>query len=239
MFDARFGTQKPVTFRENDESYKYTDLTVTARIVGTAVVEDYDKERYKSDDEVIKAVRSNATELLQKSLDLMPAGKSIVNSDKSAVAELFAAELAKIGITAAVQFQSFALLPESAELLDNMAEIEKIAKADPDRPYGVFPGDEDTREPGTFRVNYEPVGTDFGFSSAKRYYTPGENVEVVYNGILSDAKCFFFANAAGYNVQYEDSYTAKVTFLMPSHDVDVLVYMKQMRFGLFWNGESS
>ena len=239
MFDARFGTQKPVTFREYDESYKYTDLTVTARISGTAVVEDYDKERYKSDDEVIEAVRSNATELLQKSLDLMPVGKSIVNSDKSAVAELFAAELAKIGITSTVQFRFIALLPESAELLDNMAEIEKISKANPDRPYGVLPGENDVREPGTFRVNYDPLGTDIGFSSAKRYYAPGENVEVIYNGILSDAKCFFFANAAGYNVQYEGSYTAKVTFVMPAHDVDVLVYIKQMRFGLFWNGESS
>ena len=237
MFDARFGTKEPVTFREYDESYKYTDLTVTARITGTAVVSDYDKERYKSGDEVIAAVRENATELLQKSLDLMPVGKSIVNSDKSAVAELFAKELEAIGITAEVQFRFIALLPESEELLNNMAEIEKIAKADPDRPYGVFPGDEDTREPGTFRVNYEPVGTDIGFSSAKRYYAPGENVEVVYNGILSDSKCFFFADAAGYSVQYEDSYTAKVTFLMPAHDVDVLVYMKQMRFGLFWNDQ--
>ena len=128
MFDARFGTKEPVTFREYDESYKYTDLTVTARITGTAVVSDYDKERYKSDDEVIAAVRENATELLQKSLDLMPVGKSIVNSDKSAVAELFAKELEAIGITAEGQFRFIALLPESEEtqIVKNFQEITSL-----------------------------------------------------------------------------------------------------------------
>lgn len=229
--EVRFGTVRPVSFREFDESYKYTDLTVEAKIAGTVSVLDYDKERYKDDGEAAAAVRSNATDLMQKSLDAMPSGRSIVRSDKSAVADQFAVELSKMGITAKAEIRLFSVIPESEVKLRKMWEIETIAGKTIGRPYGIIPGEDEDREPGTFRVNYEPSDVHFGFSSDRKYYAPGDDVEVVLRGIPGDTSCFFFANAEGYKVKYVDSYTARITFVMPDHDVDVLVTMEKQGFG--------
>lgn len=158
MLDIKFGTVRPVSFREYDESYRYTDLNLVAKIAGIVHVSDYDKERYKDDEEVSKAVKSGAVDMMQTALDGMPAGRSILKSDKSELCGLISADLKKAGITAA---------------------------------------------------------------SEKRYYLPGEDVEVIYKGLFRDARYFFFADAEGYNVRCEGS-VAKITFVMPDHDVDVL-----------------
>lgn len=230
---VRFGTVRPVSFREFDESYKYTDLVVVARMAGTVSVTDYDKERYKDDDEVTAAIKGNATELMQKSLDDMPAGKSIVKNYKSVLAAQFATELSKIGITATAEINLFSLLPESEEKLSNMMKLEEAAEKVAIKTNATIPGEDADagREPGTFRVNYAPEGMRFGFTSAKKYYAPGDDVEVICRGIPGDTKCFFFANAESYKVQYEEGSLARIIFVMPDHDVDVLVTMDKQRFG--------
>ena len=234
MLEVKFGTVRPVSFREFDENYKYTDLVVDARMAGIVFVSDYDRERYKDDDAVTAFIKSNATDIMQKSLDDMPAGKSIVKSDKSGVADQFAAELLKTGITARAEIKLFSLLPESEEKLGNLFKFELMAEKSTIKPYGIIPGEADAdaeREPGTFKVNFGPSVLSSGFSSEKRYYAPGENVEVFCKGIPGDTKCFFFANAESYKVHFENGSQAKIIFVMPEHDVDVLVTMEKQRFG--------
>ncbi len=228
MLDIKFGTVRPVSFREYDESYRYTDLNLVAKFAGIVHVSDYDKERYKDDEEVSKAVKSGAVDMMQTALDGMPAGGSILKSDKSELCGLISADLKKAGITAASEIMHYTLSPESREIFDNMMEVEKVAAQL--APDGIWPEEEgDIRQPGTYRINYMNPEADCGFCSEKRYYLPGEDVEVIYKGLFRDARYFFFADAEGYNVRCEGS-VAKITFVMPDHDVDVLFICDTERF---------
>ena len=68
-----------------------------------------------------------------------------------------------------------------------------------------------------------------GFSSEKKFYIPGDNVEVIYKGIMSDTNYTFNVTVRDFDVKYDDGNFFRITFVMPAHDVEISCGMQEMR----------
>ncbi len=77
------------------------------------------------------------------------------------------------------------------------------------------------REAGCYKVIYQNYGA-VEVRSEKKFYAPGDNVEVVYIGIISDAQYDFKVTVEDFNVRYDEQDNCRITFVMPDHDVEVL-----------------
>ena len=217
------GTKEFVHFREADETYKYTDIELEARVCCISIVTDYDKEKYNSDSDVETAIRDNCTELIQKSLDSLPEMISVMKSDKQQIAEKFDQELALMGITARTQIRQFALSGDSKDIYERAMRMEDLC--------GELAGsaDDTVREEGKYKVSY--TRGVFGFTSDRIFYAPGEEVVVSFDNVMSDTSYEFFCTAEGYQVKRDDCGRAKIIFVMPEHDVEVSFSAQQQRFG--------
>ncbi len=60
-----------------------------------------------------------------------------------------------------------------------------------------------------------------GFSSEKIYYAPGEDVEVIYSGLMTDTSYTFYVTVKDHKVKYDDRNFYRISFVMPNHDVEV------------------
>lgn len=227
---VRFGTVTPVTFREYDEKYLYTDLTLTGRFCGEIYVEDYDKERYPDEEVLRNEIRANSTALFQEALNDLPPGKTLVNGSMHPLEECFARKLAENGITATTCVKSWARIPESEEEFCKMMDFEEAGRKLRELYDTDLKEEPSERIPGTFRVRYAPIGEDNGcFSSEKQYYTPGEKVLVRCRFMSSDWKEEFFADAGEFQVRWEEPFYL-ITFVMPDRDTDVLLRPQLRRF---------
>ena len=116
----RFGTPKPIPFREHDAHCPLVDLDLEARIAGSAQITEAEPGALP-DGMAPDVVRARLFEALQVCLALWPEGESVVRGAKSGrLAERFAEHLASRGIRAAVEISSFQLTEESQALYDAM-----------------------------------------------------------------------------------------------------------------------
>ena len=101
MFEVKFGTPKPVTFREYCEyGQNVMDIDLEARFAGKCEISDYDHSRYANDEEVSLFIKSNCSEILEKCFKNWPEGKSIVRFHFKGLDEFFSTELKNCGIKA-------------------------------------------------------------------------------------------------------------------------------------------
>ena len=222
------GTKEHVHFREADETYRYTDIDLEAMVGCISIVTDYDKEKYNSDSDVELAIKDNCTKLMQKCLDSLPENRSVMKSDKQQIAEKFDQELSLMGITASTQVRQFALTGDSREIYDRAMKMEDLCGALNTSDVGD-PLDGPMRAAGKYKVNY-PKGM-MGFTSDFIYYSPGDNVVVSFDNVMTDTAYEFFCTAENYEVKRDDCGRAKIMFVMPEHDVQVSVSVEQQRFG--------
>lgn len=115
MFEARFGTAVPFSFREIDKSIGL-DMEIHARLNGTAEVEDYDKNLYDSEDKVREAIKTNLNEIVSRCLnDRWDKELSVRSKWPELLGPLMDIEFAGIGITAGTHVNSLAVMPEDEE----------------------------------------------------------------------------------------------------------------------------
>ena len=60
-----------------------------------------------------------------------------------------------------------------------------------------------------------------GFSSKKKFYAPGADVEVIFYGIMTDTSYTFNVTVKDFDVKYDDRNFYRITFVMPEHDVEI------------------
>lgn len=210
------GTKEHVHFHEADETYRYTDIVLEAMVGCISIVSDYDKEKYNSDSDVEFAIKDICTALLQKCLDSLPENRSVMKSDKQQIAEKFDQELSQMGITASTQIRQFALTGDSREIYDHAMKMEDLCGALITSDVGD-PLDGPMKAAGKYKVNY-PKGM-LGFTSDFIYYSPGDNVVVSFDNVMTDTAYEFFCTAEGYEVKRDDCGRAKIMFVMPEHEV--------------------
>ena len=237
-FNLKIGTPKPVNFREFDENYKCTDLDLEVRFAMNVDVSGYDGDRYKDASDVIAEVKSDPMGLFQRCMDRLPEGKSVVKGFETLIPEAMEAELSDMGITAKTQIFAFKLTDESEKDYREMMQLEKVMSESgshaPDSVDGVCLDAQEAeferlaRESGLYKVKYENNGVE-GFSSAKKFYAPGDNVEVIYKGIMSDTSYTFSVTVRDYDVRYDDRNFFSITFVMPEHDVEISYKSESMR----------
>ncbi len=151
-----------------------------------------------------------------------------MKSDKQQIAEKFDQELSLMGITASTQVRQFALTGDSREIYDRAMKMEDLCGALITSDVGD-PLDGPMKAAGKYKVNY-PKGM-LGFTSDFIYYSPGDNVVVSFDNVMTDTAYEFFCTAENYEVKRDDCGRAKIMFVMPEHDVQVSVSVEQQGFG--------
>ena len=81
LFSVKYGTREPLHFREGGEN----GLTLKMQIRGDLGVYGFDPEKYLGEEDVSKAIREFATEILQDVLEHWEAGRSVMQSDVKAI----------------------------------------------------------------------------------------------------------------------------------------------------------
>ena len=72
MFEVKFGTPKPIMFREYCVyGDNILDIDLEARFAGKCEVSEYDGSRYGNDEEVSLFIKQSCSEILEKCLDLV------------------------------------------------------------------------------------------------------------------------------------------------------------------------
>ncbi len=226
----KIGTPKPVYFREYDFAYKTTDLDLDVRIAMSVEVTDFDSERYKDASEVYDAVKADQLGLFQECMKQLPEGKSAVKGYTTLVPEAMSKVLSEMGITAKTEVFSFALTEDSQKEYRESMEIERMMAKKDDNGWDhlnftAVEGKEaeeekKAREAGLYKVIYQKRSFA-GFSSEKIYYAPGEKVEVIYSGLMTDTSYTFYVTVKDHEVKYDDRNFYRITFVMPEHDVEV------------------
>ena len=225
-FSFKIGTPKPVYFREYDLAYKATDLYLEARAAMSVEVTEFDSEKYKESSEVIEAVKADQLGLFQNCMQLLPEGKSVVKGYAALIPEAMSVELSQMGITAKTEVLNFALTEDSQNEYNKCMEIERMmAPKDDCGDTTAVEGkeaeeEERAREAGLYKVIFQR-GMISGFSSEKTYYAPGEEVEVIYYGLMTDTSYTFYVTTKDHKVIYDDRNFYRITFVMPEHDVEL------------------
>ena len=170
---VKFGTQKPIGFREYDKDHPQIDLDLEVNAAGQSEVSDYDGGLYGGEKEVVSKTREIALKSLTECISSWPEGKSFWKSMTKTVLEKHIDErLAEHGITAETGLYSLVLTSESRELYDaavkDMTEqqwfIDRIA------PYkNVIDGNEGQPKIDTSNYVRPPMG--------KNPFTPSSNDE--------------------------------------------------------------
>ena len=119
MFEVKFGTPKPVTFREYCEfGNQVMDIDLDVRFVGKCEVSEYDSERYADDEEVSSFIKSNCSGIRKNCLDKWPEGESVMKSRFNGLDEKFNSELSNFGISARTEIIMKNLTEESEKLYE-------------------------------------------------------------------------------------------------------------------------
>lgn len=225
IFTVKFGTPKPLSFRENDNVLHFINLDLEARMFGYSAVSNYDQAIYTSNGEVTSAIQSNCMQLLQKCLDNWPKDNSVLREWKNRLAPMFDQELSNIGITAVTSIMDFSLTDESEKkhikTLETVQSLQiNYNTVGWDHPY--YGGRDLTEKPvvppGYYRLNYE-----MGFTSERQMYAPGEKVVIYYNFVATDTSYTFHVDVEDFKVDYGNGGPISISFTMPSHDVQVSV----------------
>ena len=219
MFEVKFGTPKPVTFREYCEyGNQVMDIDLDVRFVGKCEVSEYDNARYANDEEVSFFIKSHCCEILQKCLDNWPEGKSVMRSHFSGLDESFSAELKNSGINAKTEIILKNLTEDSQTLYDEALKVVTTQPTD----FGWDHVNFDTvvsKPEGTYMVS--PAFLGFKYKDDRVFYKPGERVEVDYFGVASDTSYHVTVNAPELRVEYGS--VIHITFTMPDHDVYISI----------------
>ncbi len=124
QFDFKFGTPKPVSFRETMGTNRY-DIDLQARCAGSITVTEYDTEKYGDREAMILKFKKEMPEILAQSLEEL-APRSVmmrIARNKGPLNEAIEAKLADAGVKAKVEIVIFTLTEESQKLFD---ETEKL-----------------------------------------------------------------------------------------------------------------
>ena len=237
-FNVKIGTPKPVNFRETDEHYRYTDIDLEARFAMNVDVSDYDSGQYKDASEVVAAIKFDPMALFQACMDALPEGKSVVKGFETLIPESMEALLSGMGITAKIQVFAFKLTDESEKDYRECMQHERLLNGSgynaPDSVDGVCLEAQEAelerlaRELGHYKLIYKDYGM-VGFSSPKKFYAPGDSVEVIYRGIMSDTNYTFYVTVKDFDVKLDDRSFYRITFIMPDHDVEINCKAQEMR----------
>ncbi len=229
-YSFKIGTPKPVYFREYDLNYKVTDVDLEARIAMNVEVTDFDGEKYKDASEAEAAVKADKEELFQRCMHRLPEGRSVVKEYKDLISGAMSEELSEMGITAKTEVFSFVLTEDSDNDYREAMSLERMMAEKQDCGWDQMnhtaidekeaEEEKKAREAGLFKVVFQR-GMFSGFSSEKIYYAPGEDVEVIYSGLMTDTSYTFYVTAKDHKVKYDDRNFYRISFVMPNHDVEV------------------
>ena len=220
MFEVKFGTPKPVMFREClEKDGFYMDLDLFARFAGKFFVSEYDSNRYEDEKAVDLAIKSNSCEIIANCLnEAWPEGTSKVRGCFKGLEELFDREIENYGIKGTSEFVIKSLTPDSEkEYKDHMNLMYNPVGTLWDR--GMFDNMPTAPSDGKFQVKFSC--TFMNAKGGQVFYAPGEPVEVEYSAVASDTSYTFNVNAP--DVKYEYGSTIKIKFTMPEHDVMISV----------------
>ena len=227
MFEVKFGTPKPVTFREcckcND---KVLDIDLEARFVGKCEVSEYDKSRYANDGEVSTFIKSNCCEILEKCLNNWPKGESVVKYRFRGLDGYFSTELENSGITAKTEIIIKNLTEDSEKTYKELQRAVSVLPTD----YGCDHITADaivSRPEGTYMV--APVSLGFKYKDDRVYYKPGERVDVDYWAVGTDISYDVSVVAPDLRVEYGS--VIHISFTMPEHDVYISIGSKSFMTG--------
>ena len=219
MFEVKFGTPKPVTFREYCEYGKNVmDIDLEARFAGKCEISDYDHSRYANDEEVSLFIKSNCSEILEKCFKNWPEGKSIVRFHFKGLDEFFSTELKNCGIKAKTDIFSKVLTEDSEKMHKEL--MNELIKQPTDFGWDHVCFDTVPSKPeGTYMVS--PASMGYKYKDDRVYYRPGERVEVDYWAVGSDTSYHVTVNAPDLEVKYGS--VIHISFTMPEHDVNILM----------------
>ena len=216
MFIVKFGTPKPVLFREFwEERGNVMDLDLEARFAGKCEVSKYDSSRYADEAAVDKAVKENCTDILKKIFNEWPEGEPLVKKNFHGLDARFSEALKEYGITAKTEFMSHAMTEESETLYKEYLKILFTTPHDfgPDEMYKPV---EPVKPDGFYCVR---AGLGFKLKDDRAFYKPGDPVEACFLFVATDTSYDVSVNAPDVKVEYGS--TIKVSFTMPDHDVDI------------------
>lgn len=219
MFEVKFGTPKPVPFKEYAGcGDKVTDVDLEVRFVGKCEVSEYDNSRYADDEAVSMFIKSNCCEILERCLKNRPEKESIVRTYFSGLDETFSTELKNNGITAKTEILLKNLTEESERKYKELQRIVSVLPTNSGWDHVNF--DSVTPRPeGTYMVS--PVSFGYKYKDDRLYYKPGERVEVDYCAVASDTSYQVTVLAPDVKVEYGS--VIHISFTMPEHDVYISI----------------
>ncbi len=218
MFEVKFGTPKPITFREYCEYGDHVlDIDLEARFAGKCEVTEYDGSRYGNDEEVSLFIKQSCSEILEKCLKNLPEKKSVVRSHFYGLDGLFSTELESRGITAKTEIILKNLTEDSQTLYDEALKVVTTQPTDFGWDHVNF-DQVPSRPEGMYMVSPAFL---FKYKDDRVFYKPGERVEVDYFGVASDTSYQVDVNAPELRVEYGS--VIHITFTMPDHDVYISI----------------
>ena len=116
-FSFKFGTPKPISFREKLNT-DYLDFDLEARMAGTVTVTDYPENVYGSKEELITTLKVKMLDIAKICLDKMSEHSVMLHNTTKRLGELMTSELKGLGISAGVEMFNFVLTSDSRELYD-------------------------------------------------------------------------------------------------------------------------
>ena len=219
MFEVKFGTPKPIMFREYCVyGDNILDIDLEARFAGKCEVSEYDSSRYGNDEEVSLFIKQSCSEILEKCLKNLPEKKSVVRSHFYGLDGLFSTELESRGITAKIELFSKKLTEDSESVYKDFQDSLKGMPTD----YGWDHVNFDqvpSRPEGMYMVS--PAFLGYKYKDDRVFYKPGEVVEVDYWAVATDTSYQVDVNAPDLKVDYGSS--LHITFTMPDHDVNISI----------------
>jgi hypothetical protein len=222
MFELKFGTPKPIGFREYwERGGNYVDVDLEARFVVKVEVSDYDGNRYDSDDAVISEIKVNGSEMIAKCLNEdWPENTPIVKSNFKGLEGLLDQELERHGIKAHSELVIRGLTSESEEEYKKMIDQQIFNNPTSWGWDHICPN----------AVNHAAIEGKYQLrlsnpflkpKDGQFFYAPGEEVVVGYYAVASDTSYSFEVSAP--DVKYEYGSKIKIKFVMPEHDVTITV----------------
>ena len=219
MFEVKFGTPRPVIFREYQEiGNQVLDVDLEARFAGKCEVSEYDKSRYANDEEVSMFIKSNCTDMLEKCLKNWPEGKSVIRLHFNGLDGLLNEEFKSSGITAKTELFAKNLTEDSETLYKDCIKVLTTLPTDYGWDHMCF-DTVPTRPEGTYTVS--PMFIGFKYKDDRIHYKPGEHVEVEYWTVATDTSYSVDVNAPDLKVEYGS--VLRISFTMPEHDVNISI----------------
>ncbi len=219
MFEVKFGTPKPVTFREYRKyGNQVMDIDLDVRFAGRCEVLEYDNSRYANDEEVSAFIKQNCSEILERCLKNWPEGESVMKSYFNGLDGSFSTELKNSGITAKSEIDLKKLTEDSETLYKEI--LRTVTEQQTDCGWDHMNDDPAVSKPeGTYMVS--PVSMVLKHKDDRVFYKPGERVDVVFWAVGSDTSYQVTVNAPDLKVDYGN--VINISFTMPEHDVFISV----------------